>query len=330
MAVETAGTAVGSGEHIVHFYEHDSELYATVGRYLADAARAGDVAIVIATEAHRLGFEAQLEAGGIDPAQALSSGTFVSLDATATMARFMPGGRIDGDAFHRVIGGVVAEAAETGRPIRAYGEMVALLWDAGDVLGAIELEELWNDLGREFQFSLLCAYPSESVSGPEHVDSLQRVCHLHSSVLPAARHDELHARNRPSPATEVAGQFPAEIDAPRAARHLVSQALRDWGHDDTLLYDVQLVVTELATNVVAHARSPFSVAARMDDSGVRVSVQDASPLRPTMRDGGPTASSGRGLRLVAALASNWGVEVTADGKTVWAELRPRPPLVARA
>lgn len=330
MAVETPGTAVGRGEHIVHFYQHDSELCATVGRYLADAARAGEVAIVIATEAHRLGFEAQLEADGIDLAQALGNGTFVSLDAAPTMARLMPGGRLDGDAFHRVIGGVVADAAETGRPIRAYGEMVALLWDAGDVPGAIELEELWNDLASEFQFSLLCAYSSESVSGPEHADSLRRVCHLHSSVLPAPSHDELHARNRSSPPTEVAGQFPAESDAPRAARHLVSQALRDRGHDGTLLYDAQLVLTELATNAVAHARSPFSVVARIDDSGVRLSVRDASPLRPTMRDGGPTARSGRGLLLVAALASNWGVEVTADGKTVWAELRPRPPLVARA
>ena len=52
-----------------------------------------------------------------------------------------------------------------------------------------------------------------------------------------------------------------------------------------------------------------------------MSVRDASPVRPTLRDEDPLRSSGRGLRLIAALASDWGVELEADGKTVWAELQ---------
>ena len=75
-------------------------------------------------------------------------------------------------------------AAATGRPVRAYGEMVALLWEHGDVLAAIELEELWNDLGRELDFSLLCAYRSASVQGDEHAQALEQVRLLHSSELP--------------------------------------------------------------------------------------------------------------------------------------------------
>ena len=80
------------------------------------------------------------------------------------------------------------DAAASGRRVRAYGEMVALLWDAGDVLGAIELETLWHELGRELSFSLFCSYPASSVSGPEHAQALHQVCHLHSAVLrPAGR-----------------------------------------------------------------------------------------------------------------------------------------------
>jgi anti-sigma regulatory factor (Ser/Thr protein kinase) len=86
------------------------------------------------------------------------------------------------------------------------------------------------------------------------------------------------------------------------------------------LDDARLLVTELATNAVVHAASPFSVVARAVDSGVRVSVSDTSPLRPTLRGDGSITSSGQGLRLLAALAADWGVEVTAHGKTVWAEL----------
>jgi anti-sigma regulatory factor (Ser/Thr protein kinase) len=86
--------------------------------------------------------------------------------------------------------------------------------------------------------------------------------------------------------------------------------------------DAQLLVSELATNAVLHARSAFSVVARAEESGIRVSVRDASPVTPKLRDLSATAPSGRGLHLVAALSADWGVEVTADGKTVWAELQP--------
>jgi anti-sigma regulatory factor (Ser/Thr protein kinase) len=80
-------------------------------------------------------------------------------------------------------------------------------------------------------------------------------------------------------------------------------------------------VTELATNAVIHAHSPFSIVVRADHSRVRISVSDTSAGRPAQRDEGPMATSGHGLRLVAALSVDWGVEVTADGKTVWAELQ---------
>jgi anti-sigma regulatory factor (Ser/Thr protein kinase) len=314
MALGLEDLAAGTGDHVAHFYEHESELAETVGRYLSEAARIGAVAIVIATEAHRRAFAAELEAAGS------RDGTLIWLDAAETLASFRPEGAIDGDAFREAVGSVVRHAAETGRPVRAYGEMVALLWTAGDVLAAIELEELWNELRSEIEFSLLCAYHSESVQGDEHADALQQVCHLHSSILHAPAPDDSPARSSACP--EVSAEFSAERDAPRFARQFVAQALRGWGHDDSLIDDAQLLVTELATNSVVHARAPFRVAARASEGGVRVSVCDASRVTPTLRNGGPMTVSGRGLRLVAALSARWGVEVVADGKTVWAELRP--------
>jgi MEDS: MEthanogen/methylotroph, DcmR Sensory domain/Histidine kinase-like ATPase domain len=266
---------------------------------LSDAARTGAAAVVIATAAHRHAFEAELDAAGIDPALACREGRLIMLDASATMAAFMPDGQVDSAAFREVVGSVLRQAGAGGRAVRAYGEMVALLWDAGDVLGAIELEELWNDLGRELSFSLLCAYQSESVSGAEHAQALQQVCHLHSSVLaprdvPAAA---LSARGG------VSAEFAGDCDAPRSARHFVADVLARWGHAEALLEDARLVVTELATNAVLHARSPFSVTARAEGPRVRVSVRDRSPIRPTLREHDPTALSGRGLRLVAALST---------------------------
>ena len=310
----TAAIAIDPGEHVVQFYDDEPELARTVGRYLSETVEAGAAGIVIATDAHRRAFAGQLAAAEIDVAKCVLDGTLTLLDAAATIAQFVRDGRVDRQAFRRVIGSMVARAGATGRPVRAYGEMVALLWEAGDVVAAIELEECWNELSREFPFALLCGYHSGSVLGHEHADALRRVCALHSRVL---RTSDCEA---PSPAAEVCARFPAEPGAARSARQFVADVLGRWGHAGSLLDNAQLVVSELATNAIVHARCAFWVEVRARGAGVRLSVRDESPARPMMRDGGQLAPSGRGLRLVAALAGDWGVDLDADGKTVWADL----------
>jgi anti-sigma regulatory factor (Ser/Thr protein kinase) len=319
MVVELEEIGLDANDHVVHFYERDSELAGTVGRYLTRAARNGAAGIVIATEDHRRAIEADMEAAGVDPAKGCSDGTLILLDAAATMAAFMIDGRIDRDAFRHVIGSIVCRAVDTGRPVRVYGEMVALLWDAGNVLAAIELEELWNDLGRELQFALLCGYHSGSVNGAEQEEALRQICHLHSAVLDAASSNHLDAQ-WPTGA-EVSADFPADLAAARAARQFVADGLATTNLRATLIDDARLVVTELAANAIVHARSPFSVTVHAHESGLRLSVRDCSAVRPTIRPFNPLAASGRGLLLVAALSADWGVVVTADGKTVWADLR---------
>jgi anti-sigma regulatory factor (Ser/Thr protein kinase) len=319
MTVQTENETVGSGEHVVHFYEHDAELVEAVAPYLSAGARAGDVAIVIATRAHRHAFELALEAEGVDLAGAGARGEFVSLDAAETMAAFMSDGEIDRAAFHEVIGGLVRRAAGSGRRVRAYGEMVALLWDAGEVLAAIELETLWNDLARELPFTLFCSYPAASVLGSEHADALHEVCQLHSSVL--------HGGDGPSEGkdgrgpSELKARFSAELNAPGRARRLLMSEMRQWGHDEPLVQDAALVLSELATNAVRHAGSPFSIAVRVEGSMLRIAVGDSRPLATALRNGELTPQPLHGLGLIDALSTDWGVDGAADGKVVWAELR---------
>ena len=305
MTVQAPDSPIAGCGHAVHFYEHDAQLAENVGSLLARALEDEAVVIVIATEAHRQAFEAALAAAGIDVAQATETGTLVELDAASTLARFMHEGRIDAQGFDHVIGTLMREVARTGKPICAYGEMVGLLWDAGDVLSAIDLEKRWNELGREVEFSLHCGYHSESASAPEHEEALAEVCRLHGTVV--------HKH-------EVTGQFPPQAQSPLATRRLVTDALRRWGHDGELVGDAQLVVTELATNAVVHARTAFSVHARDEGSRVRIAVSDSSHAEPSVGDPAQHDLSGRGLWLVSRLASRWGVEVSEAGKTVWVEL----------
>jgi anti-sigma regulatory factor (Ser/Thr protein kinase) len=314
MTVQLEDIAVEPGGHAVQFYDRDSELVETAGRrYLVPGLAGGGAAIVVATEAHRHMFDAELRAGGLDPVGARRDGTLVMLDAAETLARFASEGRIDRDGFDRVIGGAVRSAAESGRPVHGYGEMVAVLWGAGDVLGAVELEKLWNELRQSVRFSLLCGYHRDAVAGQQHAEALHEVCHLHRGVVrtPAAG-------GRP---VELCERFSGRADAPRSARRWITAALRTWGQHPDLLDEAELVVSELATNAIVHARSAFSVSVRSEGGRVRLSVSDTSPVAPFVRDPGPSAMFGRGMRLIGDVASDWGVDVAAGGKTVWVELR---------
>jgi|HubBroStandDraft_6_1064221.scaffolds.fasta_scaffold81757_2 anti-sigma regulatory factor (Ser/Thr protein kinase) len=319
MAVEAQNISVQAGEHVVKLYEEEAELLDTVVAYLSAAAHSDEVAIVIATEQHRQAFQSKLEAMGIDLARARADDRFIVLDAASTMATFVSEGQIDHHAFHQTIGGLVRKAAELGRGVRAYGEMVALLWDAGDVLAAIELETLWNDLARELSFSLLCSYPMSSVSGSEHAEALHRVCELHSSVVDS-REDSSPENPEPAFKIDISAAYGAERDAPGHARRMMVAELRRCGYRNTVVQDAALVLSEMATNAILHAGSPFLVSVRHEDQMLRIAVRDGSPLVCVMPEQGLIARSGHGLGLIDAVTARWDVEATSDGKVVWADL----------
>ena len=89
--------------------------------------------------------------------------------------------------------------------------------------------------------------------------------------------------------------------------------------------DVQLVVSELATNALNHARTPFTVTIRREASEVVLTVQDGSPTRPAVAKVEGTAAGGRGILIVDAVSHRWGtVEHPGAGKSVWASF-PLPP-----
>lgn len=297
----------GGGEHVVQFYDDDGNLARAVGDYLVRGVADGDQAVVIATGAHRRQFEAVMAASGVDPERSERDRLVLWLDARATLERFVNEGEVDAGAFRDVVGSLMRQLSAGGRAVRAYGEMVGLLWDDGDVLAAIELEKLWNRLARELHFSLWCAYHTRSVAGEEHADALHEVCRQHTAVV-----------------EDASARFRAGRDAPFAARQFVASLLACRPFAGRVAADdVQLVVSELTTNAVIHARTPFTISVGYEHDTIRISVQDWNRIQPVVRVGAPAATSGRGLRLVSAVASDWGVDPAPDGKTVWAELALR-------
>lgn len=314
MSVTPIELMVKPGDHVVHFYRDDAELAGAVGPRLAGALAAGAVAIAIATRPHLDALERELAGAGDVVQRAVEDGRWTVLDATATLDRILVDGRANEEALEREVVSLIRRARADGAAVCAYGEIVDLLWQAGDVTGAIELERLWNVLNAELQCSVLCAYKSAAVSAPEHEHALLDLFHLHTAVSMAPP-----ASDRVTGPLEVSRDFWPEEDAPRAARRFLEQALARWGYTGPLVDDGRLLVSELVTNAVTHARSPLSVSIRSEHPSVRVSVRDESPAEPILRVPRPDAASGRGLQIVAALSRHWGFETTPEGKTVWAE-----------
>jgi anti-sigma regulatory factor (Ser/Thr protein kinase) len=297
------------GQHVVQFYAADGELVDAVGAYLRGALVAGDSAIVIASPEHRDAFEAHLIAAGVDVELARAREQLLLVDAADTLARFMVDDRPDPVAFDAVVGELVRASGARG-PVRAYGEMVALLWDAGLVNAAIEVEELWNGLGEQTSFALFCAYPDRLLSEAGTDDDFLAVCHLHSEVIAGA----------PVPdGCEVTRRFPRAVQSPALARHFVADTLGSWGMA-SLVDDAILLVSELAANAVLHATSDFTVGLSRSDAGVRLHVGDASSAVPVARHPRVTDIGGRGLLLMGELAEAVWYELVDGGKVVWVDL----------
>ncbi|HVS51356.1 MAG TPA: MEDS domain-containing protein [Opitutaceae bacterium] len=173
----------GPTDHFVQFYRTDDYLIECLSAYVADGLEKGDAVLVIATPSHRLAVEDRLRMKRVNVTFATAQRQYVSLDAEEVLAKFIVDGRPDPEAFQHVVGGIVRQVTAEGRKLRAFGEMVALLWQAGKRDAALGLEELWNELGSEHAFALFCAYPQALVDAKDAGPSLEHICRAHSRVI---------------------------------------------------------------------------------------------------------------------------------------------------
>jgi hypothetical protein len=306
-------------DHVVLFYRREHELIERVGAYVVDALRSQSTAVVVATADHRCALAAWIDRHGVDAAAASTEGRLYFADAAQILERFVVGGRPHPGRFRDVVGALVAAAGGAGRTVYVYGEMVNVLWEAGQVNAAIAVESLWNDLGQRQPFSLWCAYPANEIAAAgvgRGVADFDEVCRKHSAVLGTSPAPRLGRG-----ATSMTKSFSCDTKMPRAARHFVVETLSRLGTEDRLIDDAGLVVTELTTNAWLHAHSGATVNLWANRDVVRIGVEDTAPVLPTPRPPKTFGPSGRGLNLVAALSRQWGADFLDGGKVVWAELR---------
>jgi len=209
--------------HLVQLYGKDDRLLTrNISRFLSEGLRRGDGLLTIASPEHSGSVARQLRQ---EPAysKAVLEGRLVFLDAQATLDRLLVDGQPDRGLFDSVVGdtlkGVQQRAGHTG--IRAYGEMVGLLWKAGQREAAIRLEGYWNGLLRSSNISLFCAYPIDVFAEEFHSENVDAVLCAHTHMVPID--DDLEfALNRAM--NEVLGERVAALRALIKANHRPS-----WG-----------------------------------------------------------------------------------------------------
>jgi hypothetical protein len=189
IGADRAGAADQLPLHAVRFYEDRDALAQLVSRFLGEGFVAGSPAIVIATPEHREAIRSALTARCFDVARLERAGDLLMVDARETLAGFMLHGMPDPVRFrHRIV--PLIEQASRGRSdcvIRAYGEMVDVLWKDGQTAAAMRLEMLWNQLAHTHAFALLCGY----AMGNFYKDAAARadISNQHTHVVSNTSHD---------------------------------------------------------------------------------------------------------------------------------------------
>jgi hypothetical protein len=176
---------VEPGNHLVQFYDAEpAALVANLASFIGEGLERGDSVVVIATPEHT---EAFMEALGARRDAPEVRTRLVMLDAAATLALFMVNGQPDRQRFEHVVGGTIRglRRANPGGAVRAYGEMVGVLWAAGCVEAAIQLEKFWNVLLRGNDFTLFCGYPIDVFAADFDTERMDGVLRTHTHVVPA-------------------------------------------------------------------------------------------------------------------------------------------------
>jgi len=214
--------------HAVQFYEDGEFLFETVSRFLVAGLEANESLLVIATPEHRDGILRHLAPFEIE--RAIASGQVILCDANEMLGKFMVGDTPDPDLFHDALARVMSELKSGNRArkrVRAFGEMVDVLWRQGNGEGALQLEALWSQAQAEYSLSLLCAYLMGDFY--KEVDSARfvEVCGRHTHVMPTETFSRIQDPEHRLREISLLQQRARSLENEIEQREQVENALRD-------------------------------------------------------------------------------------------------------
>jgi MEDS: MEthanogen/methylotroph, DcmR Sensory domain len=181
---DTFWAEISPSDHFVQFYETDDVFLDTLEGFVRGGLEADEAAVIIATQPHLAALSRRLQDAGIDVDAAAVSRRYIALDAEESLAQFMLDGWPQDDRFFAFVRGVLDDVQPRGCKVRAFGEMVAILWGSGHFAATVRLEHLWQKLCVAQGLSLFCAYPKAGFTKDASV-SIAEICAAHSQMVPS-------------------------------------------------------------------------------------------------------------------------------------------------
>ncbi len=168
-------------EHLVQIYTSDDAFLNSLEGFVGGGIQKGDSVIVIATPGHLSALNQRLTARGFNVEAVRLRQQYIALDANEALAKFIVKGWPDEQLFNKFVADLVMRTSNKRR-VRAFGEMVAILWARGQNMATIRLEELWQQLCEKDGLSLFCAYPKSGFTQDTGA-SIKEICATHSKLL---------------------------------------------------------------------------------------------------------------------------------------------------
>ena len=179
----TPWSDLGACEHAVQIYGNDPRFLDGLEAYVVAGLQAGEGVVVIATAMHLHGLEERLRRHGVDVDAARSERRYIARLAEDVLAAVMDGDWPDERRFGGTLLALLRSARGPGRRVRAFAEMVAVLWSRGHHAATIQLELLWSKACAAEKVPVLCAYPRDTFSR-NATESIVEICRIHSRVAP--------------------------------------------------------------------------------------------------------------------------------------------------
>jgi hypothetical protein len=170
-------------DHVVQIYDTDGVFLDALAGFVGGGINANDVCIVIATPAHLSALEERLTSYGISITGLIADDRYIPLNAEELLSAFIVDGWPDEAAFNSTVSSLLQRARGfSNRKVRAFGEMVAILWAQGNIGATVNLEHLWNKFVTNESFCLFCAYPKAGFTD-DIADSMRHICLAHSKMI---------------------------------------------------------------------------------------------------------------------------------------------------
>lgn len=176
-------------EHVVQLYADDAQFLDLLEAFVVAGLASGESVVLIATAAHLGALDERLVARGIHLEGPRQRDHYIAMDVDAVMPLLMVDGMPDEERLQDFADTVLQRARQGGRRLRVFGEMVAVLWAAGNTRATLRLEQLWDQLARQEGFPLFCAYPKigflhgAGAGGHQATGTAHAICCAHTRVL---------------------------------------------------------------------------------------------------------------------------------------------------